>query len=67
MSIGPVGSPVPNPEVGSTLPTNQAFQPNSEPVCQTIQISSPVAAVANVVKEQELKSNFIFSVFCLFG
>ncbi|KEH25587.1 double-stranded RNA-binding protein 4 isoform X3 [Medicago truncatula] len=50
------GSPVLSPEVGSTLPTNQVFQPNSEPVCQTIQISSPVAAVTDVVKEQELKS-----------
>jgi hypothetical protein len=59
ISIGPLGLPVHSPDVKNTLPTNSALQPNSEPACETSQISSPVADVADVTKAQDLKSNSI--------
>ncbi|XP_045788988.1 uncharacterized protein LOC123884035 isoform X2 [Trifolium pratense] len=44
-----------SPDVNKTLPTNSVLQPNSEPACETSQISSPVADVADVMKSQDLK------------
>ncbi|XP_045788987.1 double-stranded RNA-binding protein 1-like isoform X1 [Trifolium pratense] len=45
-----------SPDVNKTLPTNSVLQPNSEPACETSQISSPVADVADVMKSQDLKN-----------
>ncbi|WJX29608.1 HLA class II histocompatibility antigen, DR beta 4 chain [Trifolium repens] len=47
--------PVHSPDVNNTLPTYSAVQPNSEPACETSQINSPVADVADVTKAQDLK------------
>ncbi|MCI29207.1 double-stranded RNA-binding motif protein, partial [Trifolium medium] len=55
ISIGPAGLPVHSPDVNNTLPTTSVLQPNSEPACETSQISSPVADVADVMKSQDLK------------
>ncbi|XP_058722651.1 double-stranded RNA-binding protein 4-like isoform X3 [Vicia villosa] len=50
------GSPVRSPGVGDILPTNRVLQPSSElPACQTAQINSTVATVADVPDEQDLK------------